>query len=690
MVVPETVLNYAPYLNKVSVAEWRHMVKSWRAYAAMCRDPIAIFDLVSNEVLETFKCRSPMLGSFLQVVDEPMDEHDPDRETEWNEEFIDLINKMFQPLDELEAIEWLKKLNCPESGNLVENMADYVLKFKETCSYFGELQPQAKQLVEAFVAGVRYQVLRERIGAKKKSKDLEETMKVAFELALEAEKGRREAQRQSVESKGEKTKKKHEDKASTKCPYCNKVGHDATKCWKKQRDERKKGVKTQACFSLSSSSLVAQGTAKRPEAVVCVDGRDVNTLLDTGADADFVDKTLIDELGFADEIIPTNVKVRLQGGTVYNVHEKIEVNIDLGVIPKTGRRTTAKLVLYILPRLKPQIVFGFPTLTALGLVEIHLPTAGEGTKTFLELEGDEFDEEVYLSSAQKTNDAKPVIMDLTVEVEEVLAKLGGLFGGIDEPADVEPFGLDLRHDRVVNVPPYRYGEGEVEEMKRQVEELCNMAVIRRSESQYNNPVVLAWKRDRTRRMCLDFRRLNEITTDLTHPLPLIDDLVERLQGNSYFAALDLSKAFLQIPLKHECQDMTAFIVDGVKYCYTRMPFGLKNAAAYCQRALEAALGSSVYTDCLVYVDDVVVYGRDKTEFLRRLETVLGKLHTRGLRLNAKKCIFAASEIDYLGWTVSADGKRIAEDRLQGIHDLAPPVTCRRFVRSWGLLTTSAP
>ncbi|KAG9392943.1 hypothetical protein J8273_5652 [Carpediemonas membranifera] len=153
-----------------------------------------------------------------------MDEHDPDRETEWNEEFIDLINKMFQPLDELEAIEWLKKLNCPESGNLVENMADYVLTFKETCSYFGELQPQAKQLVEAFVAG----------------QENEETMKVAFEQALEAEKGSREAQRQSVESKGEKTKKKHEDKASTKCPYCNKVGYDATKCWKKQRDERKK------------------------------------------------------------------------------------------------------------------------------------------------------------------------------------------------------------------------------------------------------------------------------------------------------------------------------------------------------------------------------------------------------------------------------------------------------------------
>ncbi|KAG9392771.1 Chromo (CHRromatin Organization MOdifier) domain [Carpediemonas membranifera] len=105
-----------------------------------------------------------------------------------------------------------------------------------------------------------------------------------------------------------------------------------------------------------------------------------------------------------------------------------------------------------------------------------------------------------------------------------------------------------------------------------------------------------------------------------------------------------------------------------------MPFGLRNAPIHCQKAMEHILGQSLYTQCLAYIDDIVVFGANRDEFLKNLEDVLARIHAAGLKLNPSKTVIGATSIDYLGWRVDKDGKRISPDRLEAIHDLKEPTS----------------
>ncbi|GKT29052.1 hypothetical protein ADUPG1_001020, partial [Aduncisulcus paluster] len=141
------------------------------------------------------------------------------------------------------------------------------------------------------------------------------------------------------------------------------------------------------------------------------------------------------------------------------------------------------------------------------------------------------------------------------------------------------------------------------------------------------------------------------------------------KGQKYFAALDLIHGYHQLPLAPQCRRFTAFTTPLGLYEWTVLPFGLKSAPAIFQKTLQTLFSELLFHGVLVYLDDIIVYAKDKDQFLARLREVFNRLNAFGLTLNKEKCTLGCSKVDYLGWEISEHGQRISESRLQGIKDL---------------------
>ena len=188
-------------------------------------------------------------------------------------------------------------------------------------------------------------------------------------------------------------------------------------------------------------------------------------------------------------------------------------------------------------------------------------------------------------------------------------------------------------------------------------------------------------------MAIDYRMMNEKSNTATlHPIPLIDDLLDRLGKAQYFAVLDAKAGYHQLPLREEDSDKTAFVVPWGHYEFAgRTPFGLKGAGYSFQRMMSVVLGCSNFTDALCYLDDILVWGETWDIFMKRLKKVLEKVRVAGLSLAATKCKFGVQEVSYLGCTIKTGMVKINEQRVQQLRQIERPKSVRELRRALGAI-----
>ncbi|GFY32406.1 retrovirus-related Pol polyprotein from transposon 17.6 [Trichonephila clavipes] len=219
---------------------------------------------------------------------------------------------------------------------------------------------------------------------------------------------------------------------------------------------------------------------------------------------------------------------------------------------------------------------------------------------------------------------------------------------------------------------YRVSPTERRIIHEEVQKMLDEGIVQPSESPWSSPIVLVRKKDGSWRFCVDYRKLNSVTKKDVYPLPRIDDTLDCLKGAMFFSSMDLRSGYWQIEIDEADREKTAFITPEGLYEFKVMPFGLCNAPATFERMMDNLLRHFKLTMCLCYLDDIIVFSETFEDHLIRLRLVLKCLQEAGLKLNSKKCLFAAQEVKILGHLVSSNGVRSDPDKIKAVRNFPTP------------------
>ena len=236
----------------------------------------------------------------------------------------------------------------------------------------------------------------------------------------------------------------------------------------------------------------------------------------------------------------------------------------------------------------------------------------------------------------------------------------------------------------IQLRAYRRPQSDYDEIRKQVELLKSNHHIRDSDSPWAFPVTLADKKDGTKRLCIDYRKLNLITIDDKMPIPRITEVLDRLQGAKYFTTLDVAWGYWHIEMDPDSIDKTAFVTNEGHYEWLVMPFGLKNAPATFQRIIQRILGKLLYNGVINYLDDFIIYSESFESHLRLINEVLGLLEAHNIKLKLSKCTFAKTQVIYLGHSISHNEVRPSPEKIAALKSYPIPDTLRKVRQFLGL------
>ena len=225
----------------------------------------------------------------------------------------------------------------------------------------------------------------------------------------------------------------------------------------------------------------------------------------------------------------------------------------------------------------------------------------------------------------------------------------------------------------------RYPRAYREKIDDETEGLLRADIIEEASSPYNSNLVIVKKRDSDKvRVTVDLRKLNECCYLLRYPLPFIKEVLEGLSDNLWFSCMDISHSFLQVPLKEEHRDYTAFSTRKGQWRFKRMPQGFLNSSSIFSRLMNLIMRGLTYTACLCYIDDVIVFAKSFDQHLINLEAVFERLRKANLKLKPSKCKLLRKSIKVLGHVISAEGMSVHDEKIEVITSRPFPRTTREL------------
>ena len=249
--------------------------------------------------------------------------------------------------------------------------------------------------------------------------------------------------------------------------------------------------------------------------------------------------------------------------------------------------------------------------------------------------------------------------------------------------------IRLTTDVPINVRQYRLSPGELAEVTRQMEALLKAGLIEKSASPYNAPLLCVKKANGTIRVCVDFRKLNEITIKDTYPMPRIDDLFDRLgQGAQIFSALDLASGFHQMELNAASREYTGFVTPLGKFHFKVMPFGLCTAPQSFQRLADHVLAPVMFGPdrcAVVYIDDILIYSPSPERHVQDVRRVLDLLREHKMHIAPAKCVWGATSLQWLGHRLEPGAISPLPARTQAIREFPAPRTVTEVRRFLGMV-----
>jgi hypothetical protein len=232
--------------------------------------------------------------------------------------------------------------------------------------------------------------------------------------------------------------------------------------------------------------------------------------------------------------------------------------------------------------------------------------------------------------------------------------------------------------------PYRMAAPELAELKKQLRELQRSVFIRPSSSPWGAPVLFVEKKDKSLRMCVDYRSLNEVTIKNKYPLPNIDDLFDQLKGAKYFSKVHLRSGYHQLKIRESDIPKTAFVTRYRQYEFMVMSFGLTNAPTYFINLMNKVFMEELDKFGIVFIDNILVYCKSVEEHEQHLRVVLGKLRAHKLYAKFSKCEFFLEKISFLGHILTVEGVAVDPGKVETASNWRQPTNVSEIRSFLGL------
>ena len=285
------------------------------------------------------------------------------------------------------------------------------------------------------------------------------------------------------------------------------------------------------------------------------------------------------------------------------------------------------------------------------------------------------------------------------QLAELLLKFQDVFGLHDSDmgtTNVVQHTIEIGEHPPISQPLRRAPMHKAHLIDEEVEEMLKKEIIVPSNSPWASPVVMTTKKDGKPRVCIDYRKLNDITIKDAHPLPRIDETLDHLYGSKWFSTFDLMWGYWQVSMSSKDKEKTAFRTRKGLFEFNVMPFGLCNAPATFSRLMEIVLKSLHWTHCLVYLDDIIIFSSTVDQHLERLRLLFTRLRESNLKLKPSKCHLFKKQVAYLGHIISEEGIKTDPSKIDKVQDWPRPSTVkqvrsflglcayyRRFVKDFG-------
>ena len=248
--------------------------------------------------------------------------------------------------------------------------------------------------------------------------------------------------------------------------------------------------------------------------------------------------------------------------------------------------------------------------------------------------------------------------------------------------------------------PHRMAPVELQELRVQLHELLDKGFIRPSTLPWGAPVLFSKKKDKTLRLCIDYRQLNRVTVKNRYPLPRIDDLFDQLRGVRVYSKIDLRTGYHQLRVRETDIPKTAFRTRYGHFEFTVMPFGLTNAPVAFMDLMHRVFQPYLDQFVVVFVDYILIYSQSEGEHEYHLRIVLQLLRDHQLYAKFSKYEFWLTEVRFLGHVVSASGVSVDPEKVEAVMSWERPKSVfkirsflglagyyRRFIEDFSRLAT---
>jgi hypothetical protein len=308
------------------------------------------------------------------------------------------------------------------------------------------------------------------------------------------------------------------------------------------------------------------------------------------------------------------------------------------------------------------------------IVEINSPSCGNFT--------------LILPSQGSTQSCAFSMTELPLKKILVVCEYANVFPdellGMPPDWDIE-FAIELQPGTTpISKRPYQMPPAELAELKKQLQELLDKGFIRPSTSPWGCPALFVKKKYESLRLCIDYRPLNAVTIKNKYPLPCIDVLFDQLVGAKVFSKIDLCSGYHQIKIRASDIPKMAFSTRYGLYEFWVMSFGLTNAPAYFMYLMNSVFMPELDKFIEVFIDDILVYSKNKEEHVGHLHVVLQRLREHQLYAKLSKCDFWLKEIKFLGHNISQAGIVVDPDKVQEVMNSKPPTIVRQIRSFLGL------